>query len=81
MLTELSIDHFRFDCAGCGCNWTIDYGVRHVESGCGAAWDCYSRNGHRVTDPTARGVVCCPRCGASLVHVQLMASRAAAAAG
>jgi len=40
----------------------------------GVAWDCYSGNGSRATVPTARGVVCCPDCGAGRVHVELVSS-------
>jgi len=75
MLEEMSIDSFRFGCPGCGHAWTVDYDLRHVEDGHGITWDCYSRDGRPAATPTARGVVCCPRCGAGLVHVQLVASR------
>jgi transcription elongation factor Elf1 len=78
MLQEMSVDRFRFSCPHCGHRWLADYELRHVEDGHGEAWDCYSRDGHRVTAPTARGVVCCTGCGAGLVHVELISTRSAA---
>lgn len=74
-LRELSVERFRFTCTGCGHAWLVDYDVQHVDDGHGTAWDCYSRSGHRVTAPTARGVVCCSRCGSGRVHVELIATR------
>jgi len=64
MLKELAVTRFRFTCAHCGHNWTVDYDVQHVEDGHGQAWDYYSLNGSPVTAPTAPGVVRCPACGA-----------------
>ena len=75
MLQEMSVDRFRFSCPHCGRRWMADYELRHVEDGHGKAWDCYSRDGRRVTAPTARGVVCCPGCGAGLVHVEHISTR------
>lgn len=75
VLKELTVTRFRFRCAHCGRSWTADYDVQHVEDGHGHAWDYYSLNGSPVTAPTASGVVCCPDCGASRVHVELIAAR------
>lgn len=75
MFRELTVDSFRFNCACCGNEWAADYDVTHVDDGHGVALDCYSLQGRPITAPTARGVVCCPACGASRVHVELVAAR------
>jgi len=77
MLRNLSLDRFRFGCPCCGHDWTVDYQVQHVDDGHGVALDCYSLRERPVTAPTARGVVCCPRCGAGPVHVELIATQEA----
>ncbi len=75
MLKELAVTRYRFGCPHCGQTWTADYDVQHVEDGHGHAWDYYSLNGSPVTAPTAPGVVCCPDCGASRLHIELIATR------
>lgn len=75
MLKELAVTRFRFTCAHCEHNWTVDYDVQHVEDGHGQAWDYYSLSGSPVTAPTAPGVVRCAACGAHRVHVELIATR------
>ncbi len=74
MLTEASIDRFRFGCGHCGHVWTLDYQVRHVEGGHGWSLDCYSRLGCRVTAPTSPGNVRCPQCQGQAVSVQLVST-------
>jgi hypothetical protein len=69
------VDGFRFCCTRCAHEWTVDYDVAHVDDGHGVALDCYSLGGRPITAPTARGVVHCPLCGASPVHVELVAAR------
>lgn len=75
MLVESSVDRFLFACRNCGNAWEVDYQVRHVDDGHGWTWDCYSRNGCRVTAPTSPGVVRCPRCEGQAIRVQFMTTR------
>jgi hypothetical protein len=75
VLKELTVTRFRFGCTHCQQSWTADYDVQHVEDGHGHAWDYYSLNGSPVPPPTAPGEVWCPGCGASRVHIELIAAR------
>lgn len=75
MLKEVAVERYRFTCAGCGHTWSADYDVQHVEDGHGLTWEYYSLNGIPVPSPTARGTLSCPRCGATWIHVQLVAVR------
>lgn len=78
MLRERTFNRFRFGCALCGHCWTVDYEVQHAEDGHGVTVDSYSLRGCPVTAPTARGVVCCPQCEATPVHVEWVWTRNAA---
>jgi hypothetical protein len=75
LLRELAVERYRFTCAGCGNSWTADYDVQHVEDGHGLLWEYHSLNGVPVPAPTAPGSLMCPRCGATWIHVQLVAVR------
>ena len=48
-----------------------------MADGHGVDWERYFRDGQPVAAPTAQGVVCCPQCGASLVHIELLSTRPA----
>lgn len=78
MLRERTFNRFRFGCALCGHSWTVDYEVQHSDDGHGLEFDSYSLHGCPVTAPTARGVVRCPQCDASPVHVELVWTRTVA---
>jgi hypothetical protein len=74
MLRERSSTRYRFTCRGCQRSWETEYDVVHVADGHGVDWDCYFRGGLRAAAPTARGVVCCARCGSGNVHVACVAT-------
>jgi hypothetical protein len=75
VLVEASVDRFLFACRRCAYRWEVDYRVRHVDDGHGWSWDCYSRDGCRVTAPTAPGVVRCPGCEGHAVRVEFLSTR------
>ncbi len=75
MLKEVAVERYRFTCAGCGHVWSTDYDVQHVEDGHGLTWEYHSLNGIPVPSPAARGSLSCPRCGATWIHVELVAVR------
>ncbi len=75
LLKEIAVERHRFTCAGCAHVWTTDYDVQHVEDGHGLTWEYHSLNGIPVPSPTAPGSLSCPRCGATWIHVQIVAVR------
>jgi hypothetical protein len=75
LLKELAVERFRFACSGCGHVWSADYDVQHVDDGHGVTWEYYSLDGLPVPAPTAPGSVSCLRCGATRIHVELVAVR------
>ena len=75
MLKDVAVERYRFTCAGCGHVWSTDYDVQHVEDGHGLTWEYYSLNGIPVPSPTGPGALSCPRCGATWIHLQLVAVR------
>jgi hypothetical protein len=75
MLKELAVERYRFSCAGCGHTWMADYDVQHVEDGHGQTWEYYALNGLPCPVPTGAGAVNCPWCGATWLHVELVAAR------
>ncbi len=75
MLKEVAVERYRFTCAGCAHVWPTDYDVQHVEDGHGLTWKYHSLNGIPVPSPAARGSLSCPRCGATWIHVELVAVR------
>lgn len=75
MLKEPALEQFRFTCAGCEHVWSGEYEVQHVEDGHGHECAYYLIMGVPAPAPTGRGGLCCPRCGAVWVHVELLARR------
>ena len=75
MLQDVAVEQYRFTCAGCGHVWSADYDVQHVDDGHGLTWERHSRDGIPVPSPTAPGSQICPSCGATWIHVELVAVR------
>jgi hypothetical protein len=75
LIKEVAVERYGFTCAGCGHAWSTDYDVQHVEDGHGLTWEYYSLDGIPVLSPTAPGTLSCPRCGATWIHVDLVAVR------
>ncbi len=75
MLKEVAVERYRFTCAGCAHVWPTDYDVQHGEDGHGLTWEYHSLNEMPVPSPTAPGSLMCPHCGATWIHVELVAVR------
>ena len=75
MLKDIAVERYRFTCADCGHVWSADFDVQHIDDGHGVTWEYFSLDGIPVPSPTAPGTQSCPRCGATWIHVQLMAVR------
>jgi ribosomal protein S27AE len=63
MLTEVSVERYKFVCGRCGYTWTADYDVQYVTDDVGATFAFYRLDGVPVLPPTS-GEIICPSCGA-----------------
>jgi hypothetical protein len=76
MLTERTVEQFRFTCACCGNSAVDEYHVLRLTDGQGMTLAFFTHGGLACENPVAAENVC-PACRRGPVHVGLLACRAA----